>query len=211
MSRYSIVITTRPLPVSPDFSAIGELIETVLLAQWYDRDSTGNDFDVVRTSDTVRATDTVAVDTAELIESVLKGTAITGTRTSATRFTRTAGTWVASGADGFWAYFYVSTAPYSGTWLRVAANTTTYLDVDGTIPTSANRVALCDRAGIRHAVSIGAQEGFVGTYFQTTITKAVPTDGAFRYFGLMHRVAVRENWTNESFAPGGTVGNGWTE
>lgn len=207
---YQVTIEGRPLPVSGDLSAMGELIETDILAQWYDNDASQTGMLIYRKSDTVRFTDTVLDwSYTELIESVLKNYPVSGTRTSGTRFTALGSYWTASAEIGFWGYFYASTAPYSGTWLRIIANTTTYLDINGTIPTGANRVAICDRDGMRFSTTIGAKEGFYGVHFSTKIVKTIPSDGSFRYFGLVHKIVVRENWTNEVFVPGGTVNNGW--
>ena len=58
---------------------------------------------------------------------------VAGTRTSATVFTRTSGTWTANALVGQYAFSYAAGSPSTGVWLPITANTTTTITVSGTL------------------------------------------------------------------------------
>lgn len=66
--------------------------------------------------------------------------AIAGTRTSATIFTRTAGTWTIDELIGLYCKSYVGGAETTYAWTKIIDNDTTTLTVDGTLLAAANNV-----------------------------------------------------------------------
>jgi len=66
--------------------------------------------------------------------------AIPGTRTSATVFTRTAGTWTIDELIGQYCKSYVGGAETTYTWHKIIDNDTTTLTIDGTLLTPADNI-----------------------------------------------------------------------
>jgi hypothetical protein len=185
------------------------------MCEYADDSESTNDFDVVIRSDSDRYTASVAIDTAEQAQSDQRDAAITGTRTSDTKFTRSAGAWTASSASvlglkGYRAFIYKDTAPDSGTWHDVASNTTTEITVEaGPLVTGANRVQLQCRYKIRHHVQLTPRCDFYGSFFQYKVTKKISSfDGKFKWFGVKGN-AIPRNIDPEFFAGIGANSNAW--
>lgn len=68
--------------------------------------------------------------------------AITGTRTSDTIFTRTAGTWDVDALIGQYAFSYVDTDATTGTWAVIADNAADTVTITGTLYAGANRIKI---------------------------------------------------------------------
>ena len=68
---------------------------------------------------------------------------IAGTRTSATIFTRTAGTWAVDALIGQFAFSYAEGTPATGTWLPITDNDATTLTVSGALHATGTAVMTC--------------------------------------------------------------------
>jgi len=67
---------------------------------------------------------------------------ITGTRTSDTIFTRTAGTWTIDAEIGKYVWAYVEGAYNGGAWFPIADNDTTTITITGVLTASCNRIKI---------------------------------------------------------------------
>ena len=102
-------------------------------------------------------------------------TAVTGTRTSDTIFTRTADTWVAGILVGQYCFSYVNTDTRVGTWLKITANTTTALTISGVLYATCNRVITSVWNPIQNEYTHGKGGGaFMGGVFDGESIWLVP-------------------------------------
>jgi hypothetical protein len=69
---------------------------------------------------------------------------IMGTRTSGSIFTRSEGNWIANELAGKFAFSCAAGQYYVGTWLPILSNTTTALEVDGTLDATGTAVRTCE-------------------------------------------------------------------
>jgi hypothetical protein len=218
MAKITMEIESRALYVSNDERDVAELFELTGMCEYEDDAETTNDFDVVVRSDTDRYTNSVACDTEEQSQSDQRDAAITGSRTSATEFTRTAGTWTASsstapkvmGLMGYRAWIYNSATPDAGVWYNVLSNTTTKIVIEsGSIASGCNRVQLQARTQIRHHIQLTPRCDFYGSFFQYKVTKKIASfDGKFKWFGVKGS-AIPRNVDPEFRAGLGAISNGW--
>ena len=104
---------------------------------------------------------------------------VTGTRTSDTVFTRTAGTWVASALVGQYAFSYATGAGGTGVWLPITANTTTALTVSGTLNATGTAVLTCPWRPVSTSYAHGQGGGaFIGGVFDGESIWLVPYSSA---------------------------------
>lgn len=210
MSKITMEIESRCLYTSQDERQVSELFDLSGICEFADDIETNNDFDIAIRSDLDRFKASVAYDTSETVQSDQRDSAITGTRTSGTEFTRTSGTWTVDALKGYRAWFYISTAPDTGTWHDVLSNTTTKITVEsGTILAGSTRVMLQAKTKIRHHIQITPRADFVGSFYQYKLTKKISNvDGKFKWFGLKG-TAIPRNVDPEFFAGLGEISNGW--
>jgi hypothetical protein len=210
MAKYTMTLHSRPLYLDDQTRRVpGELFTAVGHCDYSDDAEANNDFDVTLVSDGSRYSAVIANDTALQAKTNLRGTAITGTRTSGTIFTRTAGTWVVDAHIGWLAYAYIDTAPSAGGWFKITDNDGTTITITGTLTASCNRIALLNAPAIRQNIRMIPQEGFYGTYFQYKIEKKVPASGIFKWHRMDLDVVPRPNIEPEFIGALGTNQKQW--
>lgn len=212
MAKITVEIQSRCLYIGEDERRVAELFELTGFCEYGDDWETGNDFDVNLRSDLYRYSADVNVDTSETSQSDQRATAINGTRTSATEFTRGSGEWTADGLRGYRAWIYKNTAPEAGQWHDVLSNTTTKITIEsGSIVTDADRVQLQSRTQIRHLIQLTPKVDFYGSFFQYKVTKKLSsTDGKFKWFGVKGSAIPRN--VDPEFMAGmvsNNIENGW--
>ena len=200
MAKFTMTLHSRPLFLDESTRRIaGELFTAVGHCEYSDDAESENDFDVTIYSDRSRYSALMATDTALKTKTNLRGTAIAGTRSAATIFTRTAGTWTVDALIGWLVYAYVDTAPSAGAWFKVTDNNAGTLTISGTLTASCNRIALLNAPAIRQNIHMIPQEGFYGTYFQYKIQKKVPASGIFKWHRMDLDIIPRPNIEPEFF------------
>lgn len=208
MSKYNVEIQSRHLYAGPEEKSFSELFTADCNCSYADDAETDNTFTIKFESDVSRYKHTIDCVSSVSIMDSQKSSAITGTRTSATVFTRSSGTWTASTLKNYYAYCYVSTAIDSGSWLLVEDNDETTITIDGTLPASCNRIALVPRYVYRHNLQLVFPAGHYGSFYKYTLTKKVPLDGQFDWYGIAIN-AIPLNVDPEFIAGSGTLQNGW--
>ena len=184
MAKYTCEIDSRHIYSGPEERSVSELFELNASVEFGDDSESDNDFDIELKSDGSRFKEDVAYNTDKTVLTNQKGTSIAGTRTSDTRFTRTAGTWTASALLGYRVWAENTAVATSGMWIDISSNTTTSLVVDGTLPTGCDQISLQAKPDIRHNIQIIPLPGFYGSFFKYKVTKKVPSDGNFKWFNV---------------------------
>ena len=208
--KYDLKMESRPIYTSQDEVIVGELLSVDCRCEFRDDAELDNGFDVELRSDTDRFTESVDVDTNQQFVSNVKSAAVTGT-VSTIFFTRSSGEWVTGSLVGGWGYFYVSTAPGSGSWIKIFGNNTTFIIAVSNLPSGCNRVAISARPYFRHNTQLIPKEGFFGTFFSLLLTKRISQSGFFKWFGHDSKIIPRPEIEAESLTGGGAITTGWTE
>jgi hypothetical protein len=209
MAKITVEIESRCLYPS-DEQTVSELFDLIGLCEYGDDVETGNDFDVILRSDSSRFKNNIALNGSGLqSQTDQREAVINGTRTSATEFTRTAGTWVVNALVGYRVWVYVDSAPDAGEWFDVRSNTATVITVNsGPLLTACDRIKLQAKALLRHLVQLTPQADFYGSFFQYKVTKKIATTGVFKWFGVKGN-SIPRNIDPEFFAGMGVNSNGW--
>ena len=125
---------------------------------------------------------------------VAQSSEITGTRTSDTVFTRSAGTWVVDALIGQYVFSYASGSPATGVWLQITDNNATTVTVSGTLHATGTAVVTslwCPIAGayahgqVASAFESGVFDGvnlWLAPYASTNLIKVnISTGGMTTY------------------------------
>jgi hypothetical protein len=208
MSKYVLSIESRDLFFDKSPESVAELVDVTAVCNFRDDGESNNDFDINVYSDSERFAESVSYNTSEQVNTEQKGGSISGTRTSATVFTRASGTWDVDALIGWRVFAYVDGSESSGSWLPIVDNNATTITISGTLPASCNRIKLQPKAKLRNFVQIIPRAGLWGTFFKYKIDKNVPSDGFFNWYGV-NMSCVKMNVDPEFFAGMGTVLNGW--
>lgn len=208
MAKYDLIIESRHIYFGPEERNISELYSVNGSCEFGDDCEANNDFDVELRSDAYRHIQSVAYDTAESAYSGEKGSNISGGRISDTEFELAVPTWTADELIGYRVWAENTLVAGSGAWFDVTDNTATVLTISGTLPDFSNRINLQARAKIRHNIQIVPQPGFYGSFMKYKVTKKVPVDGNFKWFGVSGE-AIPTNLDPEFFAGAGISSAGW--
>jgi hypothetical protein len=211
MAKFTVTIESRHLYTGPEERSVSELWDLNIGCHFTDDGETERDFDVTLYSDAERFTANAAYDESETVISDQASAAVTGTRTNATVFTRTAGSWTVDQLIGYYGYFYAAATPDSGSWLRITDNAASTVTISGTIPAGADSVRVSARNRFRHNVQIVPQEGLFGSFYKYKIEKKVPADGNFKFMGATLRAIPKPGIDPEFLAGLGSNSNGWSE
>ncbi|MDP2218532.1 MAG: hypothetical protein Q8J68_14740 [Methanolobus sp.] len=100
---------------------------------------------------------------------------IVGTRTSATVFTQTEGTWTVSALVGQYAFSYAAGTPDSGIWLPIVANDATTLTITGALHATGTAVKTCPFKSVYATYAHGqGVTAFIGGVFDGESIWLVP-------------------------------------
>lgn len=207
MAKFTLEIESRQIYFGPEERSVSELFEVNASVEYGDDWETDRDFDIEIVSDAYRQKETVAVDTAETTMANDKGAAISGTRTSAVKFTRGSGLW-AGDLRGYRAWAENSAVAGSGAWYPIVLSDAYTITITGTLPAGCDTVYIQATPKIRHNLQVVPMPGFYGSFFKYKVTKKVPSDGNFKFFNIAAN-AVPTNLDPEFIAPTGDATNGW--
>ncbi len=205
MAQRTFEIVSRPLVFNKESEDIFELFDAVVSCEHSDDMATNNTFDVELKSDYYRYQESVSYDQTGESDSTVG--AVAGSKTAASIFTRTAGSWVVDQLIGFRAWIYNSSTD-AGAWYDVTDNTTTTITVSGTITAGFNCVRLQAKTLVRNNFQIVPRLDFYGSFFQYVITKTVPVSGVFKFFGISVN-AIKKNIDPEFFSVMGETSDNW--
>ena len=108
-----------------------------------------------------------------------QSSAITGTRTSDTIFTRSSGTWTINALVGQYVFSFATGVPATGVWLPITANTTTTLTVSGTLNATGTSVYTSPWSPIAATYAHGqGATAFVGGVFDGESIWLIPRGSA---------------------------------
>ena len=108
-----------------------------------------------------------------------QSSAITGTRTSDTIFTRSSGTWTINALVGQYVFSFATGVPATGVWLPITANTTTTLTVSGTLNATGTSVYTSPWSPIAATYAHGqGATAFVGGVFDGESIWLIPLASA---------------------------------
>jgi hypothetical protein len=130
--------------------------------------------------------------------------------TSLNGFTRGDGkTWTAGALVGYAAYLYHKDYPDNGVWANVRGNTETHLEFDTGVGMNFTHVRLIAKSTVRLNIDFAPKADFVGEFFQYRITKAIPKDRNFNWYGLEMQAIPRPQLDVESLVGGEPNRNAW--
>ena len=108
-----------------------------------------------------------------------QSSAITGTRTSDTIFTRSSGTWTINALVGQYVFSFATGVPATGVWLPITANTTTTLTVSGTLNATGTSVYTSPWSPIAATYAHGqGATAFIGGVFDGESVWLIPLASA---------------------------------
>lgn len=205
--KPSFKIVSRPLFPGRSEKDFYELFTLVGYCSFNDDEESDNTFTVLVESERHKGERSYGNDSSVLISNQL-GSAISGSLSLSHVFARSSGTW--SGLlTGWKACFYNSSTPNDVTWLNVVSNSATQINVDGDIPVGTDRVRLIALPLIRTNIEFTPEADFGGTYFQYTLTKKIPLDGFFKWYGVEIQCIPRPSIGFDNLTGGMPVKNVW--
>jgi len=128
-------------------------------------------------------------------------------------FTRSdVGEWKPGTLLGYVAYIYHENYPEDGIWVSVLENTQTGIHVDAILGIGTYaQVRLIARPIIRRNVEFVPQADFIGEFFQYRVTKIIPPDGKFYWYGAELETILRPQLNSENQVGGSYNINSWEE
>jgi len=113
---------------------------------------------------------------------------------------------------GFVAYLYQNDQPDSGVWSSVIANTETYIQLNINFDTVVyDRIRIIAKPVIRKNIEFVPKADFVGEFFQYRITKKIPLDRDFNWYGAELEAIQRPQLGTENQVSGSRNRNVWED
>ena len=118
-------------------------------------------------------------------------------------------TWTAGALVGYAAYLYHEDYPDNGVWANVRGNTAVNLEFDTGVGMNFTHVRLIAKSTVRLNIDFAPQADFAGEFFQYRITKVIPKDRNFNWYGLELQTIPRPQLDVESLVGGEPNRNAW--
>jgi len=112
------------------------------------------------------------------------------------------GAWTPHTLQGYAIYLYNEAAPHNGIWRKVKDNGTDGLTVNFAVGAYHTHIRLIAVPRVRLNIDFVPQADFVGEFFQYKLTKVIPSDRNFDWYGVEIQAVQRPQLDIESIAGG---------
>jgi len=108
------------------------------------------------------------------------------------------GTWTPHMLQGYAVYLYNEAAPTNGIWRKVCDNGSSNLAVDVAVGATHTHIRLIAVPSVRLNIDFVPQADFIGEFFQYKLTKAIPGNRKFDWYGVEIQAVPRPQLDIES-------------